>query len=249
MPRIKMHIPVEQMKRLNLAMKLHVKGLRSEANKVVMKQGRLLAKDLIKFTPPARMSQGKKKVKTEINRAIKPLDFNGISDPVFRKRLKQIEKQRDYTALQAIWKNIPSKQSAKVVPFSPSYHTNVRLRGDILSVPKDLKVYTFDKAEQKAYVKSVQERVGRLKSSWFPLANKLQLPVAQWISRHATYGASVTSVKITVGDKPSIMVWNGAYGQRLLRMAATRALDGRVEAMIAEFKYKVKSKGSNIGRN
>lgn len=248
MATIKMYIPQDQLKKFNAALMMYTGGLKKEANRTMVQHARLLARDLVKWTPPqGGKSEGERAVERDINNAVALFNHKDTGDKELRKRLKDIETQRDYKALNAIFKNVPYFNNKKAVPFSPELHTSKRIHGNRLRV-KESNFLTMDKEELKAYKQYVKDKVGKLKASWMPMLEKLNVSVASWVSRHSAYGNSVTKCNIKLGDSPSIVVWNGSRPISYLKHAADTALAGRAASMARDLAYKIKHMKNKIGQ-
>ena len=248
MSTIRMHIPSEQLKKFNTALAMYTQGLRKEANRTLVEHARLLARDLVRWTPPPEgKQQGENAVMRDISNAIRPYTTDTITDPVLADRLEKIAKQKDYEAFRAIQKNLPGIKQFTVSRFNREMHSSVRIHGDRMRI-SDKKRLTLDVKEWKDYVKEVKARVGKLKASWLPMTEKLQVPVPVWVSRHSAYGHKVTTCNIQLGNKPSIFVWNGAAAKGYIRRAAETALQGRVVRMARDLAYKVRYMKRKLGQ-
>ena len=159
-----------------------IQSLRDEA--------RLLLKQVIEFTPPqgdddsTPRTQGRNAVERDIHRAIRPIDPSFESESL-NKSITRLADERDYDALQTIYDRIGA--GVKVRPFSPAIHQQARAsRGRVPDTTKP--VLTPDTAELNAYVKTVQNRVGRGKGGWALAYVKLGGKPANWIRKWVETG-------------------------------------------------------------
>lgn len=241
MSKIVMRIPAEQLKKFNTALLMYNKGFKKEASRTMVEHGRLLVKDLIKWTPPQKgKKEGERAVERDLRNAVTPYSDKSITDPKLSKRMKEIVNRNDIMAGEAIFENIPGMKKWKIVPFSPTLHESVRVHGNRLRVSKSKNIMTFELNLWKSYFKTIKERVGRLKASWLPAAEKLSISVADWIQRHTDYGHSVTTCNLVLGESPRMVIWNGSKAGGYLRHAAETALTIRTRNMARDLAYKIK---------
>jgi hypothetical protein len=151
--------------------------------KALRSEGRQLALRLVKFTPPKTLSQGRKAVARDIQRAVQPLKPAQFDS----KRIRQLIRKKDREALEAVFGNFPNTSSlhgVKVIdPNFPEDHRKARDRRG--RVRKFQRVVTPDAAKVRDYIKTVQERVGRGRAGWAVALLALGGNTQGWIVRHA----------------------------------------------------------------
>jgi hypothetical protein len=151
--------------------------------KALRGEGRQLASRLVKFTPPKTLAQGRKAVARDIQRAVLPLrpgDFDS-------KRIRQLIRKRDHSALEAVFANFPDRNQlhgvSVIEPRFPDMHQQARDRRG--RIRKFQKVVTPDADKVRAYIKEVQGRVGRGRSGWAVALLALGGKPQAWVVRHA----------------------------------------------------------------
>ena len=146
-------------------------------------QGRLLAEQIIKFTPPKNRAQGNNAVRRDIGRVFNPLNPNKLT------KISRLIRSRDNAALQRFidgLKDGPLK-GKKVISFSPSVHRNMQKSRGRVQTASSFVTPDFD--EVKAYIKKIQKNVGQAKGGWAASVNGLGGSVSSWIDRHRGSGS------------------------------------------------------------
>jgi hypothetical protein len=149
-------------------------------------QGKLLAQELIKKTPPDTRAQGRHAVERDIKRAVRPLrpqDFKS-------KKIRSLIRKRDYQALEAVFRRFPDSsdlRNVSVVPFDPKLHTEIRDRRG--RVKKFQRKATPDYNEVREYIAHTQSHVGQAKGGWAASFIGLGGRPAAWIAQHASAGS------------------------------------------------------------
>ena len=122
--------------------------------KALRGEGRQLASRLVRFTPPKTLSQGRKAVARDVRRAVLPLrpgDFDS-------KRIRQLIRKRDYSALEAVFANFPESHQLHGVSVGeaklPGMHQEARDRRG--RVRKFQGRATPDADKVRDYIKEVQ---------------------------------------------------------------------------------------------
>lgn len=243
MSAIRLTIPTAQIQKLQQTIGAYANALGRDARQELLRQGQLLVRDLIKTTPPRKQAAGKKRIEKDANKALLLIDPDKTTNRELKNRLKEIQRQKDYEAATKIYNGSKKLKDYTFEKFSTSYHKSERLKGgDRLEVPKQTGKATLDKREHKDYTREVQSRVGRLKASWYPAAQKLMVNVPQWVSKHAIYGFAVGSCYITLNnDSPHIYIRNRSNGQKLLERVLIHALDTRQKNMIRDIQRRLEN--------
>lgn len=145
---------------------------------------RLLMEQVIKFSPPRNLAQGRKAVARDINRAVSVFGVDRITDP----RLKQIWSRRDYPAFNAFAAALRQPWSA--APFSPDLHEKQRNARGIVR-RRSRRVFVLGRADTGAlrgYVRKKQANVGIARSGWlaglFGVSNSVGWGQPSWVTRH-----------------------------------------------------------------
>jgi hypothetical protein len=153
--------------------------------KALRYQGRLLAQEVIKKTPPNTRAQGRHAVERDIKHAVRPLrpqDFRS-------KKIQTLIRKRDYSGLAAVFSRFPTNSDLRgvaVVPFDPKLHAEARdNRG---RVKKFQRKATPDYEQVAEYIKHMQQHVGQAKGGWAASLIDLGGRPAAWIAEHADAG-------------------------------------------------------------
>jgi len=151
--------------------------------KALRSEGRQLAARVTRFTPPGTLSQGRKAVARDIQRALRPLKAADFDSP----RIRRLIRRRDYGALEAVFGNFPDTSElhgVKVVEARlPEMHQAARVsRGRVLKFQGKV---TPDADVVRDYIKATQEHVGRGRSGWAVALIALGGKAPAWVVRHA----------------------------------------------------------------
>lgn len=156
-------VQVPEMDEFQAAMTRYIRDLRQEPRKAIRKQGRLLLREAMQLTPPRTRGEGRKAVKADVLRAVRPLKASEFED----RRLKRLVRARDHSRLQEALGELSDGPLARkrVVPFSPALHQDSRNSRGRVSKKQDT-VLTLDHEALAAYIRGAQDRVGRAKRGW-----------------------------------------------------------------------------------
>ncbi len=148
-------------------------------------QGRLLAQELIKKTPPDTRAQGRRAVERDIQRAVRPLRPQDFSS----KDIRALIRKRDYDALETVFSRFPDSSdlhNVSVVPFHRELHAQVRdRRGRVKNFQRRV---TPDADRVKEYIAEMKGHVGQAKGGWAASLIALGGRPAAWIAQHAGSG-------------------------------------------------------------
>jgi hypothetical protein len=228
-----------ELSKLDLAILRIVNDLGVELPLAVKRAARLLNAEVIRLTPPASYTQGRKAVYRDINRAVFGLNPRRIKSPRFR----QLVEQHDVDAVREILRHSNSWLSAyQLVHFSPSLHTSVRDKRGRVQRAKNL--FTADFSEHQRYIKTVQGRVGSTKAWWGPSAALLGNALPSWITRHQVPGVAVVDNLANPKD-PRIMMINAGKGvDAISRSALAAAIRRRTVAMTRDVEQVLQGRAS-----
>lgn len=151
--------------------------------KALRSEGRLLASRLVRFTPPKTLSQGRKAVARDIQRAVRPLQAADFTS----QRIRKLIRKRDYAGLEAVFARFPQGSElhgvSVVEPKFPEMHEQARAsRGRVLKFQRRA---TPDADKVRDYIRTVQGRVGRGRSGWAVSLLALGGKPPAWVLRHA----------------------------------------------------------------
>jgi hypothetical protein len=152
-------------------------------------EGRQLALRLVRLTPPRTLSQGRKAVARDIQRAVRPLrpaDFTS-------KRIRKLIRKRDYSGLEAVFARFPQGSDLRgvsvVEPNFPQMHEEARAsRGRVHKFQRKV-TPAADKVRE--YIRTVQSRVGRGRAGWGVSLIALGGKPQAWVVRHANRNTGV----------------------------------------------------------
>ncbi len=153
-------------------------------------QGRLLLKNIIAFTPPKTLKQGRDRVRKDILKSV------ALLDPVQfgNQKIKSLIAKRKDSTLTKVFSRFPSGKlrGVKVENFGSSHikqHQRSRdKRGRVRRKINKVTVATTDKRAVNAYVRRVQQRVGMAKGGWAKAYIALGGRPAGWYARHSNQG-------------------------------------------------------------
>ena len=157
-------------------------------------EGRQLALRLVRFTPPKTLSQGRKAVARDIQRAVRPLRPADFSS----QRIRKLIRKRNYAGLEAVFARFPQGSElhgvSVVEPKFPEMHQQARAsRGRVLKFQGRV---TPDADKVRDYIKTVQDRVGRGRSGWAVSLLSLGGKPSAWIVRHAKRGTGTIEGRV-----------------------------------------------------
>lgn len=185
-----------------LAASRYVLEIGASMPKVLRAQTRLLLRDILRFTPPKSLAQGRKAVKGDFGRAIALLDEKAFSKCPERLRiaLRAAISQKNITKINAILTS--AKMRGTVIPFDASIHR--RLQTNRGRVSKWSGFYTIDKQAWTARLNKLLSAVGFARAGWNAAAQKVGYKQPAWVSRLGNANGS-NAIEIA-GDIPSIEI-------------------------------------------
>jgi hypothetical protein len=212
-------------------------GRPGDAATIVADESRKLAKQIVGFTPPKSLAQGRKAVARDIQRAATPFDASKFTQPKMRERIDALAKDGNYDALNAILKNIKGNMAKwRVAPFHPDLHRKARVsRGRVLSTKK---IFVTQARALAAYIKKMQDRVGLRKSGWLPALLALGGKAPAWVARHLGHAPGTARVTL-VGTNPGVTISSHAAGVGDDRRMIANAVNVRAKAMARRAKMLV----------
>lgn len=173
------------------ALNQFVGKLNADAQTLLKEEMRLVLRDIVRFTPPKTLAQGRKAVAGDVTRAISPLDQTsfGRAKEETRTRMRAMIAKRDNVGLQAAINAMGGRRWI-VKAFSPSDHTSKRNRYG--RVRRSQFTLTTDESKLKRYLASVQRRVGLAKAGWNAAASAVGLRLPSWVRKHGAMLGSYT---------------------------------------------------------
>ena len=193
-------------------------------------QGRLLAQQCQKFTPPENQAQGKTAVARDLTRIFRPISADTF-DEAKMKRIVREDKRAAWDAAAKFFQG--SLRGTHARAFDPAYHEqNRNRRGRVGKVAESVTLGQEAK-KARAYIKQVQNRVGWARAGWnvgiVGLGGRVP---QQWVARHGVArgtlvdGRNSSDPFIQVGNDTGWAKYNGDEGNRILRNAiAARSRD------------------------
>lgn len=170
-----------------------------EALTIVLDEGRLLAQDLVRLTPPfstapstesfsKQRQAGEKAVERDINRVFHVVDLDKIHSPRVRARLEVLVRKRDLEGIKALLKacNIPAHEVLREV--DPKLHAFNRDRRG--RVQRSKRIWVLNGRSVNSYVRKIKSHVGQAKAGWAASAQALGVRLPAWITRHGSGGGS-----------------------------------------------------------
>ena len=221
-----------------------VRAVGVEAKDLVRGEARMIARDLIRITPPYGTSrksymQGLRAVTGDFIKAVRPMKPENWSN----KGIKRAIENNDTTALNKIFQNSDKLKDKRVARFHKDLHRRAQNNRHRIYRSKANKTFTTDRAAWRHRLKELQGRVGWMKSRWavafFALGGKR---TASWIKKHTTSAQyALVDQSRLIGDVPTVTIGNlnrGARAQvgynveRVMRRAANRMRDKFIKVML-----------------
>jgi len=234
----------ETIKKFNDALNIYVSAFGKDASDTVKKYCGILIDEVIDRTPPFKTTgdtegaklKGQRALLRDIRKTVDPVDWHSFNS----RSIQKLIKQKDIEGFRKATANFPTMKGKKIVLFSPSLHTSQRVRG---VVPKGLKInqVTLDFPEQRQYEKEMMTHIGRLKASWMPALNVLNRKASSWISRHSSYGFSVTNIDNKL-DQPEhrIDIDNHSPGIGKMKSFVNYSMGLIADKMLKDIAFKTK---------
>ncbi len=214
----------------------YIREIGQDSKAVMRRQGRLLLREAMHLTPPRTRGEGRKLVKAEVLRSVRPLKASEFED----RRLRKLVRARDHVRLQAALDELTEGPLAgkRVVPFGPSLHQEARnARGRVPA--KHEPVLTLDHEAVSAYIRGAQDRVGRAKRGWAAGVLALGGSVPGWISGGPRTGDFVDRL-----DNPILAYLRADNESEWSRRGdddrvLARAMSGRAKAILGDIERKL----------
>lgn len=193
------------------------------ANAVLLlkEEMRLLLRDVIRFTPPKNLRQGKQAVESDIQKAVGLLDQNsfGRAREEIRLPMRELIRRKDNETLQQALRDMDGRNWI-VKSFDKQDHISRRNRYG--RVRRKSFVMTTDRIAYNKYVREVQRRVGLARAGWLRAAEGVGLKLPSWVRRHAGYAKGGYSEPSP--NRLEIVSRNGSvkipnYQQRIVQVA------------------------------
>lgn len=164
-----------------------------DINDAVKEEARLICQRIMQFTPPKNLSQGRRRVQSDIERVyLQPgwfEDTYNFQDERLAGRVKKLVRVKDEVVLEKIFDNSPKLSRIHIEPFNPAIHRKFRRNG---RVGKGVAPFSFplqQQGEVKSYTTKKQKNVGLVKSGWAACLIKLGGSVAGWLSKRPNNGS------------------------------------------------------------
>lgn len=201
----------------------------------------LLMEQVIRFTPPKTLQQGRAAVSRDIRKTMRPFDPAAIRDS----GLRDVVERKDIAGYNAIAANVKSGPMAgtTAIAFSPEVHTRRRNRIGRVGAASRQVVLGADARSLQTYIKDVQSRVGFAKSGWLAALRLVGGRRAQaFVERQGTAGGRVVDERRDP-DNPSITAINSTpwasrrdEGNRIINSAMFM----RSQAIVSKIKTKLR---------
>jgi len=212
------------------------------AAELLMIEAKELIRRVVSFIPPKTMSQGRAAVARDIGRTMRALDPSSFTSPEIRKILLS----GDVAAIQRLVDVTPGFAGLLVSLFDPSLHTSKRSRyGRVSATNQPALVPQPDLV--KGYTRSVQNRVGLLKSGYAAAASALGLSLPQWVRKHGSGLGSYTLAITSASGQQTLTIAHRSGKWPDHRRVIQDALSYRVEAMKTKTARLVAGKWVNLG--
>ncbi len=229
-------VQVPELADFQTAIVRYIREIGHDSKAVMRRQGRLLLREAMHLTPPRTRGEGRKLVKAEVLRSVRPLKASEFDD----RRLRKLVRARDHVRLQAALDELTEGPLAgkRVVPFGPSLHQEARnARGRVPA--KHEPVLTLDHEAVSAYIRGAQDRVGRAKRGWAAGVLALGGKVPGWVSGGPRTGDFVDRL-----DNPILAYLRADNESEWARRGdddrvLARAMSGRARAILGDIERKL----------
>jgi len=206
-----------------------------DMKEVVNQQGKLLAIELMNYTPPfaggkvpkgeaskttkGDQRQGMEAVKRDILRTMTPpseLFKMGFKN----KWLEKVVKSKDDKKIQQYFESVksPILNKYKVAQFDPQLHLSKRVYSNRFR-PKYQYKFVSNEGFVKKYIKEMQGRVGYMKAGWAVAAQFFGATIPKWIEDHLYYAKG--EVKILNEDPTNYSIEMANYTPTIDRHASS----------------------------
>ena len=207
-------------------------------SKALTFQGRKLFELVAKNTPPRNLSQGRKAVKRDVERAVQPIKPDTFRNPEVQKMVRQ----RDYAGLHEFAQRA-SGGRWDIVPFEEKLHKERRdKRG---RVRKGSGLLTPDTDKVREYISKLQSHVGMGRGGWAASILSLGGTIAKLAERWASRGSVVNKVADPIsayiqGDNKSPWAGQGDEDRVIANSMAARAgaINADIERRLEQAKQK-----------
>lgn len=231
--------------RFDRAMAVLSREVEGGAPKVVKDETKLLLQQVIRFTPPKTLAQGRAAVARDVQRAMTPLDDTKFTS----KKIATAIRQKNVNAMRDIVRRIPSMRDYGVEEFDPiKLHQNKRdSRGRI---QRNKKIFVLDKKGWKRYAKATQKHVGSAKAGYWPGLQAVGGTVPSWVSRHSGIFGGVDAGKLYDPHSPRIRITNhsrAAISQEQQTHSVESAVRMRARSMEGKFRHLIAEKARLAG--
>lgn len=158
----------------------------------IKEEARLICQRVMQFTPPRNLAQGRRRVKSDIERVyLMPSWFEETFAFQYDKlgnRVKELVRTKQEETLDKIFERSDKLRRIHMESFSPDTHRKARRAG---RVGKGFAPFSFPLREQervKAYSSKKQKNVGLVKSGWAACLIKLGGSAPGWLAKRSGNG-------------------------------------------------------------
>lgn len=223
------------------------------AGPVLYEEARQFVRKVVSFLPPKTFAQGRWAVARDIFRTMKAVDPKQFTE----KSIIRILRSGDPSSIKSLIDRLPTTRGRGylVHPFSPSIHTSARNKRGIVprtTIPKIIAgtgslalVGQFGHPGQ--YVRSIQGRVGFLKSGYVKAARKLNVALPSFVARQPQLGQGSIEVDLKSPAGLHITIINRAGRYPDHARFVRDALRSRANAMRTKTLRLLRGKAVNLG--
>ncbi|MFM7102474.1 MAG: hypothetical protein ACKO3N_15045 [Verrucomicrobiota bacterium] len=229
-------LKIPQADQFQAAIARYIRDLKADLPATIRRQGRLLLREAMGLTPPRTRTQGRKVVRTQVLRAVRPMSPSDFDS----RQLRKLARKRDYERLQKAFDAMPSGpfSGKRIVPFSPTLHQEARDRRGRVPEKYDTAL-TLDVKEVRAYIRQAQDHVGRAKGGWASGVVALGGKVPGWVSRWTGTGRfrdELANPVLRYIRQENTSEWAGRGDEdRVL----ARAMEGRTKAILGDLERRL----------
>ena len=193
----------------NLNMIKLARAVGVEANELVRGEARMVARDLIRLTPPFGTSrrsylQGLRATTNDFTKAVRPLREAAWKN----EGIKRAIRNQDVSTLRTIFSRSASLKGKSVEHFNKQLHRGAQNNRYRILNGRAHKVITPNFPQWHQRLKELQSRVGWMKGAWavsFLLLGGRSVP--SWIRKHTSANReAVTDLRGLLSDAPTVVI-------------------------------------------
>lgn len=222
---------------ISLRETLSGRGEGSDLQQIIKDEGRLLLKQVIKFTPPDNKAQGARRIEKDLKRIFTPVAPELIRYVDSRAGLANIniwlESKATKRPINYKWDRIDPTGAGMRDFHRKNRNSRGRTRsaGNSFSPSLWKSAYVVPRNIFERYLKQEQAKSGRLKAGWGPAYERLGGKLQAWVARHKAGAQGSYVDNLSNPTRPSFTLINSGIGAKHLTNILQNAVRARGEAI------------------